>query len=131
MRTVTRLVAAGIVAFSLHVAPAKAQEPLYLEDFSQAAVQGFGDLHNSMSRAAEWWNGRLYVATSRDFQCVQSAILKLYNPIQPYPPPDPTLTCAPNPQDLPLQAEIWRWTPGGAAGSWDRVYQSPNTVPGS
>ena len=48
-------------AMVLYAAPAGAQQPLYLEDFSQIADQGFGDFHNSMARASQWWNGKLYV----------------------------------------------------------------------
>ena len=44
----------------------------------------------------------------------------------PYPPLDPDLSCAPNGADLPIQAEIWRWTPRGA--TWTRVYQSPLAI---
>lgn len=113
----------------VHAAPAAAQQPLYLEDFSQASIQGFGDFHNSMARASQWWNGKLYVGTSRDFGCAQQAILHQYVPFKPYPPPDPTMICATDPHDLPMQAEIWRWTPDGGEGSWERVYQSPLSVP--
>jgi hypothetical protein len=118
----------AVVALA-HAVPTNAQQPIHLEDFTQAAPQGFGDFHNSMARASEWWNGRLYVATSRDHACVQQATLGLYNPFKPYPPPDPTLICTPDPRDLPLQAEIWRWTPDSgdpaADGVWEMVYQSP------
>ncbi len=122
------LVVLGLLA-SVRTATVNAQVPLFIQDFAQVAPEGFGDFHNSMARASEWWQGSLYVATSRDHACVQQAIIKQYLPLKPYPPPDPSLTCAPDPHDLPLQAEIWRWTPDGGAGVWERVYQSPNTVP--
>ena len=122
-------VASAMALSPWHAAPAAAQQPLYLEDFSQVSDQGFGDFHNSMARASQWWNGKLYVGTSRDFACAQQAIIRIYNPFKPYPPPDPTLTCASDPNDLSMQAEIWAWTPDGGNGSWERVYQSPLSVP--
>jgi hypothetical protein len=44
----------------------------------------------------------------------------------PYPPDDPDFDCASDPRDLPLQAEIWRYSP--ETETWERVYQSPNDV---
>ena len=101
--------------------------PLLEENFTQANVQGFGDRQNSWSWSMQWWNGKLYVGASRAEGCVLQASLaynfpELFN----YPPTDPDLECTDNPQDLPLQAEIWRWTP--ETETWERVYQSPNDV---
>jgi len=114
--------------------PVSAQQPLYLQDFSQGAPQGFNDPANTFARSMQWWNGRLYVGIQRAYACTQAAILARYNPFIKYPPIDPTLSCAPDPADLPMRAEIWRWTPPDAAspadpGTWERVYQSPQDVP--
>ncbi len=96
-----------------------------------AAVQGFGDRQNSVAWAMVWWQGKLYVGTGRSTQCVQDATLAYYHPdnpqLYPYPDPDPEIRCTSSPQNLPLQAEIWRWTP--ETNAWERVYQSPNDVP--
>src|SRR5262245_46973602 len=92
------LIALGMLLRLFTPSPASAQTPLYLENFSQAAPQGFGSVHNSMARASTWWNGQLFVGTSREHGCSQAAILKLYIPLRSYPPPDTSLHCAPDPR---------------------------------
>lgn len=95
--------------------------------FTEAVAQGFGDRHNSYIWSMVWWQGHLYVGTGRSTQCVLSATSHLYYPnLTPYPPLDPDVACTDSPQDLPLQAEIWRWTPEG--DTWQRVFQSPNDI---
>jgi hypothetical protein len=74
-----------------------------------------------------WWKGKLYVGTGRSTQCVQVATEAIYLWYITYPPLEPDIECTPDPLDLPLQAEIWRWTP--ETNVWDRIYQSPNDVP--
>ncbi len=102
--------------------------PLYPENFTEAALQGFGDRANSQPWSMAWFNGKLYVGTGRATYCVQQATLELFQPQpDPYPPREQDVECTPDPQDLPLQAEIWRWTP--ETDTWERVYQSPNDVP--
>lgn len=97
-------------------------------DFEEMAAQGFGDRQNSYIWSLAWWKGRLYVGTGRSTQCVMHATGHLYYPfLLSYPPLDPDIACTPDSADLPLQAEIWRWTP--QTGAWERVYQSPNDVP--
>jgi hypothetical protein len=125
------VIVVGIMLSSFWALSVDAQQPLYLENFNQVAPQGFGDFHNSMARASAWWNGKLYVGTSRDFACQQQEITHLYNPFKPYPPPaqTPPLVCTKDPRDLSMQAEIWRWTPDAGNGTWERVYQSPNSLP--
>ncbi len=56
--------------------------------------------------------------------------------IASYPPSDSDVTCTSDWADLPLQGEIWRWSPPGTDGTpsngvgrWTRVFQSPNTLP--
>ena len=125
------LVAAVVLSISTALA-LTAQRPapsLGARDFTQAAIQGFGDRHNSWPWSMQWWNGSLYVGTYRAAACVeQFELQQLLGPtLFPYPPTDPNVECTPDPADLPLQAEIWRLTPG--AGQWERLYQSPNDVP--
>ncbi len=74
----------------------------------------------------QWWRGRLYVGTNRSWGCWSALSLHIFLGY-PYPPDDPDMICASNPDDLPLQAEIWRWTP--TTNVWERVYQSPESVP--
>ena len=111
--------------------------PLIDRDFQQAAPRGFGDRNNSWAQAMIWWHNNLYVGTSRSSLCgslygvhleaVGIVGATLANMFLPYPPHDPDLSCAPDPADLPLQAEIWRWSP--LTNTWQRVFQSPATLP--
>ncbi len=98
---------------------------LQTDDFSIAAEQGFGDRHNSVAWSMVWWQDNLYVGVGRAYACFEAAVYHKYFPdIFNYPPNDPDMDCTAIPQDLPLQAEIWRWSPE-ENGSWERVYQSP------
>ena len=125
--------AAGIalaLVFSLASSGAEAVQsrPLLPPDFELSALQGFGDRQNSHAWSMLWWNGQLYVGTGRATSCVQAAALALYRPdLGKYPTNEPDVECTPSPQDLPLQAEIWRLTP--ATGQWDMVYRSPQDIP--
>ncbi len=110
---------------------AGAAAPLNASDFSASAPEGFGDRQNGWAWAMDWWKGHLYVGTNRAFHCVevQAQAITLG---ATYPPTDTDTTCTQNYADLPLQAELWRWTPGAdtsAPGTWERVYQSPNDIP--
>jgi hypothetical protein len=107
-------------------AGARAQQPL---TFHPVAPQGFGDRQNSWAWSMEWFQGKLYVGTTRAHDCVVAAAMSTVFPV--YPPSDPDTQCTPDPKDLAVQAEIWSWSPGAAG--WTRVLQSPNNVaiPGS
>jgi hypothetical protein len=101
--------------------------PLLEENFTQANVQGFGDRQNGWAWSMQWWKEKLYVGTNRAEECTTQASLAFNFPdLFNYPPTDPDVECTDSPQDLPLQAEIWRWDPESA--TWERVYQSPNDV---
>lgn len=95
--------------------------------FSQVAEEGFGDRQNSGAWSMQWWNGHLYVGTSRSWYCWSQAWFHLLAPpVIPYPPVDPDMECAEDYRELPLQAEIWRYEP--ISKVWTRVYQSPKDV---
>jgi len=108
-------------------------------EITEAATQGFGDRQNSIAWGMAWWpctsptscqpwQNKLYVGTGRSIFCVQQATLEYFNPDNKfYPPKDKEIVCTPDAHDLPLQAEIWRWTP--ETNTWERVYQAPNDVP--
>ncbi len=118
----------GVSALMAMSNPAQADPPLTAEDFSLAASQGFGDRQNSWAWSMQWWNGHLYVGTNRAWHCAETAAFANAFPnLFTYPPDDPDVECTPTPEDLPLQAEIWRWTP--ETDTWERVYQSPADVP--
>ena len=127
------LVLAAAAALAVAAPVAAAQQVVFSDAVTEAALQGFGDRQNSQAWAMGWFKGRLYLGTGRSTFCVQQAVLEIYIPeLNPYPPDDPDFDCTPEPADLPLQAEIWRWTPDPgdptAPGTWDRVYQAVNDV---
>ena len=108
--------------------------PLNAPDFSIGAPQGFGDRQNGWAWAMNWYHGQLYVGTNRAWHCVeiQTEVAGGVLPPSAYPPNDPDVACTKNYADLPLQAEIWRWTPGATVsdvGTWQRVYQAANDIP--
>jgi hypothetical protein len=95
--------------------------------FREAAPQGFGDRQNSGTWSMLWWKDKLYVGTVRSWYCWSQAALHRLAPLLiPYPPTGPDFDCAPDARDLPLQAEIWRYSP--ETDLWERVYQAPNDV---
>ncbi|HUQ69547.1 MAG TPA: hypothetical protein VM165_08495, partial [Planctomycetaceae bacterium] len=85
------------------------------------------DRQNSFPWSTQWFKGRLYVGTGRAFMCVTNATADVAVGSHTYPPPYPDIECTPDPKDLPLRAEIWRYTP--REHTWQRVYQSPMDVP--
>jgi hypothetical protein len=117
----------GIIAGCGQSTPATSASRVKPSDFVQAAPEGFGDRENRMAWSMQWWRGYLYVGTARSYTCFERAIHAVYDPKIKYPPLDTEMGCPPSPQDMELQAEIWRWSPTTAA--WERVYQSPNDVP--
>ena len=93
--------------------------------FSKVATGGFGDEHNTWNWSMAWFQGKLYVGTGREVYCVTSAtaFVKIGAPGL-YPPA--IGDCTPDYHNLPLQAEIWQYTPG--TNTWLRVFQSPNSL---
>ena len=102
--------------------------------------QGFGDRQNSWAWSMKWWRApgsatpKLFVGTSRAYRCFSRASLaRIAAFLFPYPPPDPDQACTTDPAELPLQAEIWAWSPptsgGDPRGSWERLFQSPKDEP--
>lgn len=96
---------------------------------SVLAQNGFGDRNNSYAWSMDWFKGKLYVGTGRDELCVENAIVQFYYPHSDYytTNPSPNVSCTRNVFDLPLQAQIWQYTPPTAtkAGQWLKVYTSP------
>src|SRR5688500_10872908 len=127
LRSLGRLLALCAVAAIVIPSAGASGPPLMPTDFAQIAQQGFGDRHNSIAWSMAWFKGSLYVGTGRAVQCVQRAILIFRHPWLKDWPIDPDIECTEDPYELPLQAEIWRWTP--AIGAWDRVFQSPKDAP--
>jgi hypothetical protein len=99
---------------------------LNADDFVSLATQGFledgGSRRNSYIWSMQWWHNKLYVGTLRDAICLFGAggvLAPGYDTV--CPPPGTFLT-------PDQRAEIWAYTPGGAAGAhgtWQRVFQAP------
>jgi hypothetical protein len=113
---------------ALLLAPCTAQaQPV--TGFDRINQPGFGDRQNSYAWSMAWFDGKLYVGTCRNFDCVTLATLDRNDPTKHTysAQPDPCVDCTPDPNDLDLRAEIWCYDPGN--GQWSRVYQSPADVP--
>jgi hypothetical protein len=104
--------------------PAGGRTAAALPGLAQINQDGFGDPYNSIAWSMLWFKDKLYVGTYRGSSCIHAV---QWN--KRYPPLDSDIVCTPNPLDLPLQAEIWRYTP--ETGVWERVYQAPRIpIPG-
>ena len=121
------LIAAALLLMLMAPLKAQAGFPPGADDFVSMAPQGFGDRQNSWPWSMQWWNGYLYVGTNRAWHCAETASFHNLLPGSvDYPPADPDIECPADPEDIPAQAEIWRWSP--VTNVWQRVYQSPNDV---
>jgi hypothetical protein len=115
-----------LVLALLFAPPNLARPAAPLPHFAQINEDGFGDRQNSYSWSMAWFKNKLYVGTNRNFPCVERATVQFYFPNVPFlytTNPDPDITCTPDPLDLDLRAEIWRYTP--ETQQWERVFQAP------
>jgi hypothetical protein len=120
--------ALGVTAAALGVPARAAAQPLLESNLVESALQGFGDRHNSHAWGMIWWRDHLYVGTGRATFCVQQATVAYFAPdLGGYPPGEQDAGCTPDPHDLPLAAEIWRWA--HRTDTWEMLYRSPNDVP--
>jgi hypothetical protein len=92
---------------------------------TRIATNGFGDQANSEAWSMAWFNGQLYVGTGREVYCVTSADAAIESGLPGLYPP-PIGNCTPDYHLLPLQSEIWQYTP--QTDTWVRVFQSPNSL---
>ena len=93
--------------------------------FTRVATGGFSDEHNTWAWSMSWFKGKLYVGTGRETYCVTSATAAIQLGIAALYPPA-IGDCTPDYHYLPLQAEIWQYTP--QTNTWVRVFQSPNSL---
>jgi hypothetical protein len=93
---------------------------------TRVATNGFGDQANTEAWSMAWFNGQLYVGTGREVYCMTWADAAIQGGLPGLYPP-PIGDCNPDYHLLPLQAEIWQYTP--QTGTWLRVFQSPNNIP--
>ncbi|HUK55197.1 MAG TPA: methyltransferase domain-containing protein [Nitrospiria bacterium] len=89
---------------------------LTLNDFTQIAIRGFGDARNSYPHSMAWFDGYLYVGTTRDNLCLVNARNPLKMNCWPV-----RCTSPPDPQEL--RAQIWRYDP--RVEKWEMVHISP------
>jgi nucleoside-diphosphate-sugar epimerase len=91
--------------------------------FRQLAKNGVGDSDNAYVHGMTYYEGRLYCGMTRN----SFKLLKLFPPIDP-PALEPWPVDVPaKVQDLDMQGQIWRWTPG--EDKWELAYRSP-MIPG-
>ena len=93
--------------------------------FTRVATNGFGDQHNTEAWSMAWFKGQLYVGTGREVYCVTNADAAILLGLPGLYPPA-VGDCTPDYHHLPLQAEIWQYTP--QTNTWVRVFQSPNSL---
>jgi hypothetical protein len=92
---------------------------------TRVATNGFGDQANTESWSMAWFNNQLYVGTGREVYCVTNADAAIEAGLPGLYPPA-IGNCTPDYHHLPLQAEIWQYTP--QTDTWVRVFQSPNSL---
>src|ERR1035438_1315068 len=97
---------------------------------TRIATNGFGDQANSEAWSMAWFTNasgvsQLYVGTGREVYCVTSADASILTGLPGLYPPA-IGDCTPDYHHLPLQAEIWQYTP--QTNTWVRVFQSPNSL---
>jgi hypothetical protein len=95
--------------------------------FERVSTGGFGDRHNSFAWSMGWFKGHLYVGTGRAFLCTTAATADRQTGSHLFRSAAPDLECAATVEDLPLSAEIWRYSP--TTRVWQRVFKSPEDVP--
>lgn len=87
--------------------------------FTQIARCGFGDPLNAYAHTMAWFQGCLYVGTTRANLCLLKARMPI--PVACWP-----VKCPADVYDLDLRAQIWRYDP--ERQEWKRVYVSPLIV---
>src|SRR4029450_10151438 len=92
------------------------------EHFKCIAQGGFGDGHNSYAHSMAWFEGKLYVGTTRSNLCmvrVQSAYKEAAFKTWPIESPDTTEGL----YTLDRRAQIWAYDP--QASTWEMVHRAP------
>ena len=95
---------------------------LGMHNFKCIAQGGFGDGHNSYAHSMAWFEGKLYVGTTRSNLCmirVQSAYKNVPLKTWPIESPDTTEGL----YTLDRRAQIWAYDP--LAGTWEMVHRAP------
>lgn len=113
---------AGAVLRSLMQFPAP--EPgLSRADFSCIGRTGLGDGHNNYAHSMAWFNGRLYLGTTRS----NLAMLRLQSAYATVPFSTWPIECPETLDELyrtiDRRAQIWSYDP--ATGAWEMVFRAP------
>lgn len=92
------------------------------KDFVRICDNGFGDGFNAYAYSMAWFNGCIFVGTSR----ANLQLLKMAMPfvrMDMWPVETPFTNYSPEFEHSAARGEIWRYQP--LTGVWDRVYRSP------
>jgi hypothetical protein len=92
---------------------------LHRRDFRRIAHGGFGDGLNAYAHSMAWFDGYLYVGTTRGNFPFMKARLPIGMDVWP-------VECPEDPYSLDMGAEIWRYEP--VEDRWERVFKSPVIV---
>lgn len=92
---------------------------LHKRDFRRVAEGGFGDGLNAYAHSMAWFDGHLYVGTTRGNFPFMKARLPIGMDIWP-------VECPADPYSLDMHAEIWRYHP--PSDSWKRVFKAPTII---
>ncbi|MBW4697619.1 MAG: hypothetical protein KME03_06940 [Aphanocapsa lilacina HA4352-LM1] len=93
---------------------------LRLEDLRKTCRNGLGDGFNSYAHAMGWFEGRLYVGTTRAVLQKLKTMIPLQTEFWPVDASDLTATDF---EERVAPAEIWRFDP--VSDHWERVFRSP------
>ena len=118
----------GVAQASRARAHAAEQLPPGLDTTTVLAQFGFGEPSNSYAWGMAWFEGKLYVGTGRDVECVEKETTDFYYPFahEYSTDPEPGVHCPKNPYNLDLRAEIWQYTP--QTRTWKLVYRAPDSI---
>jgi hypothetical protein len=95
---------------------------LSMRNFTGIAHGGFGDGHNNYAHSMAWFNGQLYVGTTRQNLCM----LRLQSAFETIPFYKWPVECPDTIDELDKSdrcAQIWRYDP--ATEHWEMAYRSP------
>ncbi len=102
---------------------------LKFEDFRKICANGFGDGYNAFAHSMEWFNGHLYVGTTRaNFQTARAFESKVNrgSALECWPVEGPD-TIEDAYRQLDRRAQIWRYNP--VLHEWKMVFRAPE-LPG-
>lgn len=90
---------------------------LPLKAFRKVSANGFGDPYNAYAHSMAWYQGALYVGTTRANLCMLK-VSKLQPNIRIWP-----VECPDDLYELDMRAQIWRYDPDQK--TWNKVFTSP------